>query len=125
EKFRQAKEREAAAALPASDAKPAGRPRALIAALIILVAAAAAGSYIFSHRASSKAPPSSPAPEKSIAVLPFQNLSGDKANAYFTDGIQDEILTRLSKIAELKVISRTSTQKYKSARENLSEIAKQ
>ncbi len=52
--------------------------------------------------------------EKSIAVLPFENLSDDKANAYFTEGIQDEILTRLSKIAALKVISRTSTQKYKS-----------
>src|SRR6266478_1716571 len=63
--------------------------------------------------------------EKSIAVLPFQNLSDDKSNAYFTDGIQDEILTRLSKIAALKVISRTSTQKYKSAPENLRDIGKQ
>ena len=66
-----------------------------------------------------------PAPEKSIAVLPFENRSEDKANAYFADGIQDEILTRLSKIADLKVISRTSTQQYKSAPGNLSEIAKQ
>ena len=65
------------------------------------------------------------APEKSIAVLPFENRSEDKANAYFADGIQDEILTRLSKIADLKVISRTSTQHYKSAPENLPEIAKQ
>src|SRR5207248_2634107 len=64
------------------------------------------------------------APEKSIAVLPFENLSEDKANAYFADGIQDEILTRLSKIADLKVISRTSTQHYKSAPENLPEIAR-
>src|SRR5512132_2548005 len=63
--------------------------------------------------------------EKSIAVLPFENLSEDKANAYFADGIQDEILTRLSKIADLKVISRTSTQHYKSAPENLREIASQ
>ena len=63
--------------------------------------------------------------EKSIAVLPFENLSDDKANAYFADGIQDEILTRLSKIADLKVISRTSTQHYKSAPENLPEIARQ
>src|SRR5262252_4890948 len=62
---------------------------------------------------------------KSIAVLPFENRSEDKANAYFADGIQDEILTRLSKIADLKVISRTSTQKYKSAPDNLREIAKQ
>jgi TolB-like protein len=63
--------------------------------------------------------------DKSIAVLPFENLSEDKANAYFADGIQDEILTRLSKIAALKVISRTSTQKYKSAPDNLREIGKQ
>jgi TolB-like protein/class 3 adenylate cyclase/Tfp pilus assembly protein PilF len=69
--------------------------------------------------------PASPISEKSIAVLPFQNLSDDKANAYFTDGIQDEILTRLSKIAELKVISRTSTEKYNSAPENLREIGQQ
>src|SRR4029077_3965562 len=66
-----------------------------------------------------------PAPEKSIAVLPFENRSEDKANAYFADGIQDEILSRLSKIADLKVISRTSAQHYKSAPENLPEIAKQ
>jgi TolB-like protein/Tfp pilus assembly protein PilF len=65
------------------------------------------------------------APEKSIAVLPFENLSEEKANAYFAEGIQDEILTRLSKIADLKVISRTSTQHYKSAPENVSEIAQQ
>src|SRR5438105_2590218 len=65
------------------------------------------------------------APEKSIAVLPFENLSEEKANAYFADGIQDEILTRLSKIADLKVISRTSTQHYKNAPENLPEIARQ
>jgi TolB-like protein/Tfp pilus assembly protein PilF len=64
-------------------------------------------------------------PAKSIAVLPFDNLSDDKSNAYFAEGIQDEILTRLSKIAALKVISRTSTQKYKSAPDNLREIANQ
>ena len=63
--------------------------------------------------------------EKSIAVLPFENLSEEKGTAYFAEGIQDEILTRLSKIADLKVISRTSTQHYKSAPENLPEIAKQ
>jgi TolB-like protein/class 3 adenylate cyclase/Tfp pilus assembly protein PilF len=65
------------------------------------------------------------APEKSIAVLPFENYSRDPANAYFADGIQDEILTRLAKIADLKVISRTSTQHYKSAPGNLREIARQ
>jgi len=62
---------------------------------------------------------------KSIAVLPFENRSEDKANAYFADGIQDEILTRLSKIADLKVISRTSTEHYKSAPQDLPEIARQ
>jgi TolB-like protein/class 3 adenylate cyclase/Tfp pilus assembly protein PilF len=67
----------------------------------------------------------SAAPEKSIAVLPFENLSEDKANAYFADGIQDEILTRLSKIADLKVVSRTSTQQYQSKPGNLSEIGRQ
>jgi serine/threonine-protein kinase len=64
-------------------------------------------------------------PEKSIAVLPFDNLSRDPENAYFSEGIQDEILTRLAKIADLKVISRTSTQKYKSAPDNLRDIAHQ
>src|SRR4030095_5038357 len=58
-------------------------------------------------------PALNPAPDNSIAVLPFENRSEDKANAYFAEGIQDEILTRLSKIADLKVISRTSTQHYK------------
>src|SRR5437667_10982609 len=64
-------------------------------------------------------------PEKSIAVLPFENRSEEKANAYFADGVQDEILTRLSKIADLKVISRTSTQHYKSVPKNLADIARQ
>ena len=66
----------------------------------------------------------SPASDKSIAVLPFENLSDDKANAYFADGMQDEILTRLSKIGTLRVISRTSTLQFASHPENLSEIAK-
>ncbi len=64
-------------------------------------------------------------PAKSIAVLPFENLSGNPENAYFTDGIQEEILMRLAKIADLKVISRTSTARYKSSPDNLREIAKQ
>ena len=62
---------------------------------------------------------------KSVAVLPFENLSDDPNNAYFADGIQEEILTRLASIADLKVISRTSTQHYQSKPENLREIAKQ
>src|SRR5437588_4352891 len=62
---------------------------------------------------------------KSIAVLPFDNLSRDPDNAFFAEGVQDEILTRLAKVADLKVIARTSTQKFKSAPENLPDIAKQ
>jgi TolB-like protein len=64
-------------------------------------------------------------PAKSIAVLPFDNLSRDPDNAYFCEGVQDEILTRLAKVADLKVISRTSTQHFKSAPEDLPQIAKQ
>ena len=93
-------------------------------ALIIL---GGAGLFLVTktvHMAGAGAPASS-IPEKSIAVLPFQNLSDDKSNAYFTDGIQDEILTRLSKIAALKVISRTSTQKYKSEPDNLREVGQE
>jgi len=63
--------------------------------------------------------------EKSIAILPFENLSEEKGNAYFAEGVQDEILTRLAKIADLKVISRTSTQRLKSSPDNLREVAKQ
>src|SRR5262249_50425902 len=62
---------------------------------------------------------------KSVAVLPFENLSDDSNNAYFAEGIQDEILTRLARIADLKVISRTSTQRYHNKPANLAEIAKQ
>jgi TolB-like protein/Flp pilus assembly protein TadD len=101
-------------------------------ALIVVVAAVAAGLMFFrflhSQQTIEQAKQVAPATEiesKSIAVLPFENLSEEKANAYFADGIQDEILTRLSKIAELKVISRTSTQHYKSAPKNLPEIARQ
>jgi len=92
---------------------------ALIGMLILFVAAAGAGYYFFSQRLAFNPP------DKSIAVLPFENLSPDPDNAYFADGMQDEILARLSKIADLKVISRTSTEKYKSAPDNLREIAKQ
>src|SRR5215813_11052706 len=63
--------------------------------------------------------------QKSIAVLPFENLSGNPENAYFTQGIQEEIVTRLAKIADLKVISRTSTQHFKSSPQNLAQVAKQ
>jgi len=89
---------------------------------LLALAAIVGGTAIFSRN---RAQSILAAPEKSIAVLPFENLSEDKANAYFAEGIQDEILTRLSKIADLKVISRTSTQNYKSAPSNLPEIAKE
>jgi TolB-like protein/Tfp pilus assembly protein PilF len=110
-------------------------PKYVLTAVLLVSAVALAISFsIFYRRGPSAVARSSsgeavavglPIPEKSIAVLPFENRSEDKANAYFADGIQDEILTRLSKIADLKVISRTSTQHYKSTPENLREIAKQ
>ena len=127
EKFQQAKATLIAPPTSAPVAKAAPRSRGLITALIIVAALAGAGGfYIFSHRpTSAPAPAAVVIPEKSVAVLPFENLSEDKANAYFADGIQDEILTRLSKIADLKVVSRTSTQQYQSKPGNLSEIAKQ
>ncbi len=83
------------------------------AAAMLVIAAIALGTWIYQRTR-----PFTPT-ERSIAVLPFENLSSDKENAYFAEGIQDEILTRLSKIGDLKVISRTSTQHYKSAPENL------
>jgi TolB-like protein/class 3 adenylate cyclase/Tfp pilus assembly protein PilF len=130
EKLQQAKATQTAPAIAVAEAKPVRRSRGLIAALIIAVAlAAAAGLYIFSHRPGPTALPSATAPapiaipEKSIAVLPFENLSEEKANAFFADGVQDEILTDLAKIADLKVISRTSVMQYKAAAaRNLREI---
>src|SRR5438045_7685716 len=110
-------------------------PKYVLTAVLLLSAVALAISFsIFYRRGSPAVARSSsgkaanlglPIAEKSIAVLPFENRSEDKANAYFAEGIQDEILTRLPKIADLKVISRTSTQHYKSAPENLPEIARQ
>src|SRR5438132_3698838 len=93
------------------------------AAIALLVLGAVVAAFVLVSRR----PPrlTLAAAEKSIAVLPFENLSRDPDNAYFAVGIQDEILTRLSKIADLKVISRTSTQHYKSVPENLPEIARQ
>jgi len=105
---------------------PSRKPPVLIIAACLAVAALAVATFLFWQRAKPKTSAvTAPIPEKSIAVMPFGNLSRDPDNAYFADGIQDEILTRLSKIADLKVISRTSTQHYKSAPENLSEIARQ
>ncbi len=101
-------------------------------ALIVVIAILAAGVTVFRFLPmqrtvlqQNETPLAPGIDRKSIAVLPFENLSAEKANAYFADGIQDEILTRLSKIADLKVISRTSTQNYESAPGNLPEIARQ
>jgi len=94
--------------------------RGVLLTFVAALLAAAALAYSFFRAA-----PAPSADEKSIAVLPFENLSEEQSNAYFTDGIQDEILTRLSKIADLKVISRTSTERYKNRSQKLSEIAKQ
>ncbi len=101
--------------------KPATWPKPLLAMAILLsVLAVALSGWLFWKSKTNVRTEFSNVPEKSIAVLPFENRSDDKANAYFADAIQDEILTRLSKIADLKVISRTSTQHYKSTPENLS-----
>ena len=110
----------------AAPGKRLNRKTPIIAGIAALCVLALAGLYFGLLNRQAKPLPQAPLiPEKSIAVLPFENRSEEKANAYFAEGIQDEILTRLSKIADLKVISRTSTQRYKSAPENLSEIARQ
>jgi TolB-like protein/class 3 adenylate cyclase/Flp pilus assembly protein TadD len=145
QKFLQARHK-TAEAIPVAAEKPRTSRSWIIAAAVIIVAALAVGGYLLSRRsapvasstATSPAPVASPAavssaapalasvPEKSIAVLPFENLSEEKANAFFTDGVQDEILTDLAKIADLKVISRTSVMQYKTgAQRNLREIAQQ
>src|SRR5438093_949849 len=111
--------------VPVARERAPSRKPVLIIAACIAIAALIIGSFLFWQRQKPKTSASTLAiPEKSVAVLPFANLSRDPDNAYFADGIQDEILTRLSKIADLKVISRTSTQHYKSAPENLPEIAR-
>ena len=96
-------------------------------AFTVVAAMIAAGLLVFqfARSKSSTSPPTSVITNKSIAVLPFENLSDEKQNAYFAEGVQDEILTRLAKVADLKVISRTSTQHFKSTPENLPQIAKQ
>jgi TolB-like protein/class 3 adenylate cyclase len=143
QKFLQARHK-AAAAVPVAVEKPRPSRNWIIAVGVIIVAALALGGYLLSRRfapvasrsASSAIPVVTPAtapltaptavPEKSIAVLPFENLSEEKANAFFTDGVQDEILTDLAKIADLKVISRTSVMQYKTgAQRNLREIGQQ
>ena len=151
QKFLQARHK-ASAAVPVAAEKPGPSRNWIIAVAIIIVAALALGGYLLSRRsapvvsgsASSPIPVATPATasvtapatvpvanataisNKSIAVLPFENLSDEKQNAFFTDGVQDEILTHLAKIADLKVISRTSVMQYKTgAQRNLREIAQQ
>jgi TolB-like protein/tetratricopeptide (TPR) repeat protein len=111
-----------------------------IVAITVVLAVIAAGLFVFQFmgaRSTSTPRPASAelrrgeqseaatVPNKSIAVLPFDNLSRDPDNAFFAEGVQDEILTRLAKVADLKVISRTSTQRFKSAPDNLPQIGKQ
>src|SRR5213596_3690696 len=98
------------------------RLRWATAAALLALAAIVAGIALFSRYGGRT---TLAAPEKSVAVLPFENLSRDPDNAYFAEGIQEEILTRLASIAGLKVISRTSTQRYQSKPRNLAEIAKE
>ncbi len=103
-------------------------------ALLLLAGLIAAGVFFFHHRTAQKptaaftagTPVAVSFPDKSIAVLPFENLSDDKQNAYFADGVQDEVLSHLARIADLKVVSRTSAMLYKAgAQRNLREIGQQ
>jgi len=139
QKFVQARHK--AAPVPVAAEKPRTSRSWIIASVVIIVAALALGGYFLSRRSApvvsrsveSPVPAATPGtsaaaavPEKSIAVLPFENLSRDPDNAFFTDGVQDEILTNLSRIADLKVISRTSVMQYKTgAQRNLREIGQQ
>jgi TolB-like protein/class 3 adenylate cyclase/Flp pilus assembly protein TadD len=119
---------------PGTIVRPISPPRwpkfMLLVAVLVSAVALAVGFSTFFHRASPIATPNpseiaTPVQEKSIAVMPFENLSDDKQNAYFADGVQDEILSNLARVADLKVISRTSTMQYKaSAQRNLRDIAK-
>src|SRR5256886_12672141 len=104
----------------------------LLAGVGLIISALAIGGYWLRHPSRKGSTVLQPAPatmpailEKSVAVLPFENLSSDPDNAYFADGIEEEIRTRLARIADLKVISRNSTQRYQSKPGNLAEIAKQ
>src|SRR5262249_1857112 len=118
------KRRDLEAAVPT--AKPTSSRKYILIAAALIIAVLAIGGFLWWQREKlQNSAPATAIPEKSIAVLPFENLSRDPDNAYFADGIQDEILTRLSKIADLKVISRKSTQRYKTAPDNLPEIARQ
>src|SRR5438067_12177176 len=109
--------------------KPGSKWTAIIVTAAVLAAALLAFQFARTRRSPAIESPKQTAPtatlDKSVAVLPFENLSSDKENAFFAQGIQDEIITTLSKISGLRVISRTSTARYNSAPENLPEIARQ
>src|SRR5205823_1589986 len=122
-------------AISSSDSRIRVKRRLVIAAILPITAVIlGSGFWVIAHRSTLRSTSGSAALtsnavaavlEKSIAVLPFENPSKDEENAYFAGGVQDEILTDLAKIADLKVISRTSVMKYKSGPErNLREIAK-
>src|SRR6266508_2056122 len=129
EKLRRGRRRPASAITVRPITAPRWPKAALAIAFLVFAVALVISSLIFFNRA----PPTTVAralsalaaiPEKSIAVLPFENLSNDKENAYFADGVQDEILTGLSRVADLKVISRTSVMQYKAGpKRNLREVA--
>jgi TolB-like protein/class 3 adenylate cyclase/Tfp pilus assembly protein PilF len=120
-----------ASVVPKSEAAPRARSRKFGATVIALVLLLIIGAGWWWTQRSRRTLTSSAAPnavavvEKSIAVLPFENLSRDPENAFFAEGVQDEILTRLAKVADLKVIARTSTQRFKSAPDDLRQIANQ
>src|ERR1700736_6242311 len=113
--------------VPVPSERPKSRKPLLVIAAGIAVAALAIGPFFFRQQQKPKTSvPGSDVPEKSVAVLPFENLSEEKANAFFADGVQDQILTALAKVADLKVISRTSVMQYKSGvPRNLREIGQQ
>ena len=121
EKLRQAQQEEAATAAASRLPPTFRRKHVLIAAGALFVVTVMAGFWFYSRQAILTSSP----PEKSIAVLPFENLSRDPDNAYFAEGIQNEILTRLATVRDLKVISRTSTAKYQSKPDNLKTVAQE
>ncbi|HEY2103909.1 MAG TPA: adenylate/guanylate cyclase domain-containing protein [Chthoniobacterales bacterium] len=139
EKFRKVANQEPIAPLPVAVGQAKGGHWTVVIALILVIAALLAAAVMFLRRpvvstvsaptpiAASTPTTTAPAiPEKSVAVLPFENLSRDPDNAFFTDGVQDEILTNLAKIADLKVISRTSVMQYKTgAPRNLRKIGEE
>src|SRR5438874_10938545 len=115
-----------------ADAMPgSARPKKYVWIYVVVIGVAISiglfflGRYTARNTASAARTEAATLPQKSIAVLPFESLSEDKGNAYFAEGVQDEILTRLAKVADLTVISRSSTQRFKSAPSDLREIARQ